>query len=82
MDSETNEFNLLSIVIINIATEIGLGAVSNVLCFIHSSQVEGLLRAVLRDEMIAWHKKRHDEGGQQQYMQQPPATNPPPDISR
>jgi len=43
-------------------------------------KVEGLLRAVLRDEIIVWHKKRHDENNSA-YQTTTEKTNPPPDIA-
>merc|ERR1712136_440637 len=50
-------------------------------CFMQPNfKVEGLLRAVLRDEIIVWHKKRHDENNSA-YQTTTEKTNPPPDIA-
>jgi len=47
------------------------------------SQFEGLLRAVLRDEMIAWHKKRYDERNVSQMTSpQVGLATQPPEIER
>lgn len=43
-------------------------------------KVEGLLRAILRDEMIAWHKKKQDDVSQPSAQVAPNST--PPDIAR
>nr|XP_039255466.1 transformation/transcription domain-associated protein-like [Styela clava] len=46
-------------------------------CFMQPSfKVEGLLRAILRDEMIAWYKKKQDDVTQPATMV-PPNTQPP-----
>nr|XP_018666778.1 transformation/transcription domain-associated protein isoform X1 [Ciona intestinalis]XP_018666779.1 transformation/transcription domain-associated protein isoform X2 [Ciona intestinalis] len=51
-------------------------------CFMQPNfKVKGLFRAVLRDEVISWHKKRQDEnGGNSQPTTTSSSTVPPPDM--